>query len=244
MAVSPYFSNYEYSGEQRLIDELVVESIQMWGVDCFYLPRTLENFDKLYGEDAISSYKNNYMIDVFPISTSSGFGGPGDLMSKLNIQIRDTITLAVARTTFENEVGQHEGITRPREGDLVFFGFNKKIFEVKFVEHEPVFYQVGALQWYHLELELFEYSNEKFSTGIAEVDSLQKELTTNLVEFGIMSSSGYTVISSNGYPVVHSGYNFTNQIGEAFEDNTQVQQESDSFLDWSEHDPFSEKGTF
>jgi len=243
VVTSVYFNNHKYRGEQSLLEDLVIESIKQYGIDVHYLPKTINNLDKIYGEDAISSYDSNYMIDMY-VKNVEGFGGQGDFLSKFNLQIRDQMTLTVARRTFEEEVGQYEQITRPREGDLIFFPLNNKIFEITFIEHEPVFYQLGALQMYDIVCELFEYNNERFNTGLVDVDSLQKELTTNMVEFGIMSSTGFSLISSNGYPVVHSGYNYDEQEGDVFADNDELQVEADGVIDWSSSDPFSEKGRF
>ena len=87
-------------------------------------------------------------------------------------------------------------------------------------------------------------SNEQFDTGIEEIDSLQRQLTTNIAEFGIVSEDGTQLISDNGFPVVHDGFVFSDQTGEAFEDNEELQIESNNIIDWTDSDPFSEHGRF
>ena len=142
-----FFNNFTNSQEQVLIEDLVIESIKIYGHDVYYCPRTLVNKDEIYGEDSISKYNTQYMVEMY-VKNVMGFEGEGDFMSKFNLQVRDQMTLTIARRTFFDEIGNIESINRPQEGDLVYFPLNKKIFVVKFVEHEAIFYQMGALQTY------------------------------------------------------------------------------------------------
>ena len=130
-----------------------------------YIPRTAVSIDKIYGEDPLREYNTAYPVEMY-IKNIEGFAGEGDFLSKFNIQIRDQITFSLARRVFAQEVGSYSDTIRPNEGDLIFFPLNKKIFELKFVEHEAIFYQMGSLQMYDLKCELFEYNNELFNTGI------------------------------------------------------------------------------
>jgi hypothetical protein len=169
MPVSVFFDNFTNYAEQNLIEDLVIESIKIYGHDVFYCPRTLIARDDVFNEDALSQYNSTYMIEMY-IKNVEGFEGEGDFLSKFGIQIRDEITLTVARRVFNQEIGYVEGIDRPEEGDLIYMPLTKKVYVVKFVEHEPVFYQMGALQMYDLKCELFEYSSEDLNTGIPEID--------------------------------------------------------------------------
>ena len=57
MATNQYFNHHgTNTPENRLIENLMIESIQTYGIDVYYLPRTLNNEDTLLGEDASSSY--------------------------------------------------------------------------------------------------------------------------------------------------------------------------------------------
>jgi hypothetical protein len=111
------------------------------------------------------------------IKNFQGWQGAGDLMSKFGISMADQITFCVSRTRFSEDIGAPFSIIRPREGDLIYFPIPKAIFEVKFVEHEAVFYQTGALQVFELKCERFNYSDEKISVGIAEIDSVESKYT-------------------------------------------------------------------
>ena len=229
------------SQEQLLIENLIIESIKIYGIDVHYLPKTLVDKDNIYGEDVQSEYNKNYYVEMY-IKNVEGFAGQGDFLSKFNVEIRDEITLTVARRTFEDEIAYAETFDRPREGDLIFLPLNNKIFQVKFVEHEPVFYQMGALQMYDLKCELFEYSNEKFRTGIELIDNLEQNYSTATNIFALMTESDLELSDEYGYPILNETYNL--ETVDVLADNTDIETEADSFLDFTEMNPFSEDGTF
>jgi len=217
----------------------VVESIRIYGHDLFYLPRTKLNYDTIYAEDAISEFKDTFEIEMY-IKNVDGFGGDGDFLSKFNLQIRDTVTFTMARRTFFEEIGTPISLERPREGDLIYFPLNNKIFEIKFVEHEAIFYQLGALQTFDIKCELFEYSGEKFSTGIDIIDNRYNDYriyTSNVASYEIaLENDIYTLTTQSGARLYTEG-----DIGtKVIDDSSAIQTESDSFIDFSEKDPFSE----
>lgn len=157
--------------EQELIENLVIESIRIYGHDVWYMPRTLVAEDSILNEDDLSTFNDAYMIEMY-IKNVDGFEGEGDFLSKFGLQIRDSMTLTVAMRVFEKEIGREEGMVRPLEGDLIYFPLNGKMWKVMHVEHEAIFYQLGALQTYDLRCELFEYSGERFNTGNPDIDTL------------------------------------------------------------------------
>ena len=182
MATNPYFRNYGNFNEQNLIDDLVIESIKMYGVDIAYIPRNFDSIDNILNEDDTSTFGgnlttqggNNYSIvydmEMY-VKSVDGFEGEGDFLSRFGLQIRDQVTFSVAYRTFERFATRLDpDQTRPNEGDVIYFPLNDKMFKVMFVEHESVFYQHGALQVYDLRCELFEYSGERFQTGRYEID--------------------------------------------------------------------------
>jgi len=234
-----FFNNFQASQEQLLIEDLVIESIKIYGHDVYYCPRTLVNKDEIYGEDSISKYNTQYMVEMY-IKNVMGFQGEGDFMSKFNLQIRDQMTLTIARRTFFDEIGNVESLDRPQEGDLIYFPLNKKIFVVKFVEHEAIFYQMGSLQTYDLNCELWEYSNEILNTGIEDIDKLQKEYSFDMTNYGIETEDGHVIKDEDGYDIIQEQYNFSTQVGDSLEDNDEIETEADGVLDFSERDPFSE----
>jgi hypothetical protein len=220
MATSVYFNNFEASMEQYLIEDLVIESIKIHGHDIYYITRTAGALDDVLNEDDLSEYKRADFIDMY-IKNFDGFEGEGDFLSKFGLEIRDEMTLTIARRTFELDVAQYTQNDRPLEGDLIYFPLNKKMFEIKFVEHEPVFYQMGALQMYDLRCEMFEYSQETFSTGVAEIDTL---------------FAGFETTSNTSIEFL--------ETQDSFADNSTIETAADSIIDFSEADPFSEGGRF
>jgi hypothetical protein len=184
-------------------------------------------------------------VDAIPIEmyikNIEGFAGEGDFLSKFNIQIRDQITFSVARRSFGAEITTQLDIDRPREGDLIYFPLNRKIFEVKFVEHEAIFYQLGALQMWDLKCELFEYNNEYLNTGIDDVDRLMSEYSTGLSVFGIKTESGLDLTDEEEYSLIQESYDINEN--DQLATNDEFQTEAASFIDFTERDPFSE-GTY
>jgi hypothetical protein len=221
---------------------LVIESIKIYGLDCWYVPKKLIDKDKIYGEDSLSEYNKSYMVEMY-VKNVEGFAGEGDFLSKFNVEIRDQITLTIARRTFENEVQYFEfGYTRPREGDLIFLPLNNKVFQIKFVEHEPVFYQMGALQMYDLKCELFEYSNEIMNTGFDAIDDLESNYSAAMNTFAILTENKLEITMEDGFSLVREEFNL--EVQDVLSDNYDIETEADEFLDFTEADPFSEGGTY
>ncbi len=242
MSTNFFFNNFQSSQEQLLIEDLVIESIKIYGLDCFYLPKKLIDKDKIYGEDSLSEYNKSYMVEMY-VKNVEGFAGEGDFLSKFNVEIRDQITLTIARRTFENEVQYFEfGYTRPREGDLIFLPLNNKVFQIKFVEHEPVFYQMGALQMYDLKCELFEYSNEIMNTGFEVIDDLENNYSDAMNTFAILTENKLEITMEDGFSLVREEFNL--EVQDVLSDNYDIETEADAFLDFTEADPFSEGGTY
>lgn len=244
MATSVYFNNFNATGEQILIEDLVIESIKIYGHDVYYLTRVREGFDSIYGEDPVPRFPYADMVEMY-IKNFDGFEGDGDFISKFGLEIKDRVTFTISRRVFNNEVGTLHELMRPREGDLIFFPLNNKVFEIKFVEHEAIFYQLGALQTYDLVCELFEYSNERFFTGVDIIDTL----FTNNYMTGINYSEAITDFvlqteDSNPYDLLdEAGYKIVDEQFAIAGDNEEIQTESDNFIDFSEFDPFAE-GTY
>lgn len=241
MATNFFFNNFQNSQEQLLLENLVIESIKIYGQDMFYLPRTLIDQDEIYGSDSVSQYNAAYPIEMY-IKSVNGFTGDGVFMSKFGLEIRDQVTFSVAQRVFNDEVGSYVDVTRPKEGDLIYFPLNKKPFEIKFVDNREFFYQLGALQTYELTCELFEYSSEVFNTGIEEIDQIQTKYSLNVFDWAILDENGDRLLDENSDYIVVEGYS-AGQI-DALADNEDIQVESDDFLDFTERDPFSEGGTF
>ena len=175
MATNFYFNNFTNSQEQGLIENLIIESIKIYGHDVYYVPRTINARDNLYEQDDLSTFEDAYLVEMY-VKNVEGFDGEGDLFSRFGVEIRDQITFVISQRVFDEEISvQNTSHVRPKEGDLVFLPLNNKAFEIKFVEHEAVFYQMGSLQTYELTCELYEYSEERFNTGIEIIDKIERD---------------------------------------------------------------------
>ena len=217
MATNVFFQNYDYANEQRLIDDLVIESIQMYGLDTFYLTRSLQAVDDILNEDDLSIFSTAYEMEVY-VKSVDGFQGEGDFLSRFGLQIRDQAVFTVAIRTFERNVTNiNPDLLRPKEGDLIYFPLNNKFFKIMHVEHESVFYQTGALQVFDLKTELFEYSNERFDTGIDDIDTF----------FDAYKTSGVTSLA-------------TLKTRDPIAKNIDFENEKTDIIDFTEIDPFSE----
>ena len=222
MATNVFFRNYDNFNEQNLIDDLVIESIQIYGLDVIYVTRSIQGEDSIFNEDDMPLYDETFNFEAY-VKNVDGFEGEGDFLSKFGLEIRDSVTFTVAIRTFERFVTKEDqNKVRPLEGDIIFFPLNQKMYEIKYVEHESVFYQSGALQVYDLRCELIEASGQRFDTGIPDIDEY---FTINNMDVTTAARSTLTAVSNTS---------------NSFADNLFIEQAADDILDFSETDPFSE----
>ena len=167
-----YFSQAVKS-EQNLYEDLIIESLGIYGQDVYYIPRTLVNRDNVLNEDPASTFEDAYLLEMY-IENTEGFEGAGDLYSKFGLEIRDDATFIVSRRRWETRVGTFSDNVvdpRPQEGDLIFLPMTNSFFEITFVEDESPFYQLSNLPVYKMQCSLFEYSDEDFETGVESIDT-------------------------------------------------------------------------
>lgn len=237
MATNVFFDNkFAQQGEQQLYDDLIIEYIKLGGQDMYYVPYTYVNKDEVLGEDTGKKFDKAYLIEIF-IRSVDGFEGDGSFVSKFGLEIRDQVTFTVSKTRFMDEIGVVEEIPRPREGDLIFFPLNNKVFEIKFVDDKPFFYPFGTLYTYDLSCELFEYSSEGFTTGITEIDRIQY-LSQNQYDWAILDDEGKAILDDSSLPVVMDTYDAA--LIDPLDDSEQIEQEADSLIDFSVANPFGE----
>jgi len=178
-----------------MFEEIIIESLKIYGQDVYYLPRDIVNEDKILNEDVPSRFNSSYKIEMY-IENIEGFDGEGDLFTKFGVEIRDQATFIVARKRWENTVYKYDNDisgTRPLEGDLLYIPFSKKLFEITMVEHEQPFYQLKNLPTYKLRCELFEYSGEDLDTGIVTIDNIEAAYAYKYILSLDSSSDGFTI---------------------------------------------------
>ena len=164
-----------------LLEDLVIESIRNHGIDVYYLPRTSQGIlDSLFGDDPVKYYDQAIKLDMY-LETFQDYGGQQEFFSKFGLQIEKTARLAVARRTFEKYVPSTLRLM-PKEGDLVFMPIQRKLMEIRFVERDMSFYQLGKVipYMYGLSMETFKYNGEFINTGIEEIDLMGDESALSL----------------------------------------------------------------
>jgi hypothetical protein len=215
MPRNTYFDN-KRSTEQDLYNQMMIESINMFGQDMSYIPRKLVAVDSIIGEDRVSEFNNAYPIVAY-FDNVTQFDGAGGLMSKFGYLMEQSANLIVSKSEWDSLVGRYgETIlpNRPAEGDLIYFPLTSGLFEIKYVQHQDPFYQVGKQYVWKLSVELFQYSSEKIDTGVPEIDIFE-----TLKTFDIDTTVNPTgqVISVN---ITNNGSGYVNPPNVIFTSNT------------------------
>lgn len=240
MPVSTFFNNYGASGEQALLDSLIVESIRIYGEDMYYVPRELANFDKLYGEDDSSRYDEAIGIEIY-LRSNQGFLGNKDMIKKIaGIDIDDEIKFIIARTTFDQLIGTTRGFVRPREGDLIFFPLNNKAFQITFVSKYEIFYQLGSLYTWEVSCMLFEYSGEKINTGLGDIDALEARGTVDIYDYAVHTEADEVIVTEANEVWTTTDQILTNV--DPLADNDFLNEKAVTLDDWAQEDPMAEFG--
>ena len=272
MTTNKYFNNFTYGREQDTQDDLIVESIKIYGQDVKYMPRTLVKEDDLFGEDILSKFETAVDLEMY-IKNTTGFEGEGDFLSKFGLEIRDQVTFTMARKRWDQittekiidevgfnyqietantgaysnshslmlETGSANGYSisssRPNEGDLIFFPLNEKLYEIKFVEHEEIFYPHGKLYTYDLTCELFQYSSQQLDTGNTAIDSLELSYSADQLFYQFTLENGDTLTGEDGDYIIQE---YRLETTDNAANNEFFTQQSLDFIDFSETNPFSE----
>jgi hypothetical protein len=173
--LNPFFLNGSKS-EQGLLQDLINESIKIYGVEVYYLPRQYLTTNKVIEEVVQSEFNFAYPIEAY-VDSYDGYGGQGTILSKFGIQELDDLNLIISKERWETYIqALIENLpdvklsSRPKEGDLIYFPLGNKIFEIKYVEHEKPFYQLQKNYVYELRCELFRYEDELINTGVDFID--------------------------------------------------------------------------
>jgi hypothetical protein len=270
MARNRFFNQYSpIKSEQSLIRSLVVESIKIYGVDAYYMPRTHVNLDKLYNEDGAVIYDDALEMEMF-IKSYDGFMGQEDFISKFGLQIDESITFVVAQKRFieslkplmMNEYGynvlledgsyflaeqgyDYSGILRPREGDLIWIPMLGYMYEIKFTENIENFFQLGDLYTFEMRCDRYEYSSERIDTDVAEIDAIEEQysLSTTNVEKSLLEDDTLLLLEDGDYVIDESNIVLASEVSA---DNIFIGQKiiTNDILDFSEKNTFADSRTF
>jgi hypothetical protein len=213
MALNPFFLQGS-PGEQRLVQELINEQLKIYGVEVLYIPRKFVRQETIIREVTASRFDDNFALEAY-VSNYDGYSGSGDILTKFGMSLKDELTIIISRERFEDFIApfldsmDNEEIilsTRPREGDIIYFPLGKRLFEVKFVEHEQPFYQLGKTYVYELRCELFEYEDE--IGGFSDVNSVVEEIDGTLQNQGYITALQLIRVGqqANAMATIGSGY--------------------------------------
>lgn len=244
MATNHYFQSGIPGGrssEQRLMEDIIIECLKIYGFDVYYIPRKTVAYDSILTEDPLNKFEHAYPLEMY-LSDVSGFQGENNLLTKFGVEIRDTATFVVARRRWDEVVARDGNVqltTRPAEGDVLYFPLTKAYFQIMKVDALDPFFQVGKLYVYKLECELMRNSSEVFDTGNSEVDGRPGEVSLDVNAFNILTEDGNRLL--------YEFYTDTYMINEAFivkDIIPGVQNETFAgeidILDFSERNPFGE----
>ena len=221
MPLNPFFLQGSAS-EQRLVQDLINEQLKIYGVEVFYMPRKFIGTDDVMKENIVAKFDDSFALEAY-VQNYEGFAGSGDLMTKFGVRTTDELTLVISRERYEDFVsvfyqdGNDETklTSRPKEGDLIYFPLSDSLFEVKFVEHEQPFYQLGKLYMYQLTCELYEYEDAVIDTSIEEIDNNAEDdgfiATLTLAGLGQTAafSAGLSTSGVNTITLINDGFGYT-----------------------------------
>lgn len=223
--LNPFFLQGNGS-EQNLIQDLINEQIQMYGIECIYMPRIFVNEKTIMKEVTTSEFTKSFPIEAY-MENYDGYVGNDITLSKFGIRTQDQTTLVISRERFETYISvllagtaNSKLTTRPKEGDLIYFPISNSLMEIKYVEDRDPFYQLQKNYVYKLTCEVFEYEDEKIDVNIPEINNIVDDkgyLTTlKLVGVGTTASAIATWREGGVYSITlvddGSGYETTPTI--------------------------------
>ena len=246
MPTNFFFQSGNTSGttsEQRLIEDLIIESLKIYGHDVFYLPRTLVKEDTIFDEDTLSKFTQAYPLEMY-LENVEGFGGDGELFSKFGLEVRDSATFILARRRWDELVISSGGTftqdTRPSEGDLLYFQKTNSLFEIREVEFNNPFYQANKLYIYRLKCELFEYSSEVIETGITELDANAKEDSLDMLIYQFLLQDNTLFLLEDFSSLILESYSTVGSDAQTDTEDFKNFNTIEDILDFSEVNPFGE----
>ena len=274
MARNRFFNQYTpVKQEQSLVEDLIIESIKIYGIDGYYLPRTHVNLDKIYGEDASMLFDDALEMELY-VKSFDGFMGQEDFLAKFGLQVDESVTFVISQKRFtqslktsiiteysynmltedgdellsnRNNVSEYdyEAIIRPREGDLIWIPMFESLYEIKFTQNIENFFQLGKLYTYELRCDRLEYSSERINTDITEIDAVEDQYSLSTTNREkLLDEDAFLFLHEDGTFVVNEADVVV--IAEIAADNEEIGQKiiDDDILDFSEQNPFSLTRTF
>ena len=229
MATSVYFNNNGYASQERfLVEDLINESIKNHGIDVYYIPRDSQSsLDEIYGDDPVKSFTQAIKIEVY-LETYNDFEGNEEFFSKFGLEVSKGIKVAMSRRSFEKYISSVVDRNVPKEGDLIYLPVQLKLMEIKFVESEKSFFQLGRPGFgrgavsavgqakvgymFELSLETFRYNGELIKTGYTEIDALANDYAPS-IDFTLYAGGTGTYTKDE---IVYQGTSVANATAKAY----------------------------
>ena len=234
--VNRYFKK-GVASEQNMVQGLWTEAIQVQGATFYYLPRSLQKKDNIFGEDVLSSFEVALPIEMY-IDNFNNWQGDQEIISKFGLEIRKQMVLSVSATRWKTEVAKISAgmwvSSRPQEGDLIYDPMTRALLEIKFTDHDDEFYQLNTNYRYQMTCEIFRYGQETISTGITDIDVTSD---IDLMNYQLLNEDGTMLLQEDGFTIL-------NDIGTASanerKDNSQDFSTESVFIDFNINNPFLE----
>ena len=208
MPTNRYFNFVDFTTEQDLVEDLIIEAIQIYGHDAYYIPREDVNIDTILGEDGLSKFVHAFPVEIY-LQSFDSFAGQSEFISKFGLHIEDQAKFLIASKRFFQATG--DSLPRPRENDLIYIQFtptNRYMFEIRFVENKEQTFQLGKLYTYELRCEMMNFSHERVLTDIPDINERTQEQAYTL-RLALSSGTGYY---TNG-EIVYQGTTFVDAVG-------------------------------
>lgn len=244
MPTNFYFQSGNTSGttnEQRLLEDLVIESMKIYGHDVYYLPRTIVNQDPIFNQDPIGYFNQAYPLEMY-LENTEGFEGQGELLTKFGYEFRSTATFVVSKRRWEEAIGrQAENLIlpdRPAEGDVLFFPKTQTFFQITYVDALNPFYQLGKIYTFKLACEVWEYSSEFVDTDIAGIQNSIDDKTQDSLAWQVLTESGNNLVDEYGKAIIMERFKSTTSV--LIDDTLDIESEAEGIIDFSAFNPFGE----
>jgi hypothetical protein len=266
MARNRYFNQYGTASEQNVYEDLIIESIKIYGIDAYYIPRTSGYVDQIYAEDRLSLFDDAIALELF-VKSYDGFIGQEDFLSKFGLQIDEQINFVVSQKRFTqslktsllteygynlitedgnqllydvSDAWDYSSILRPREGDLIWIPMMGYMYEIKFTENIENFFPLGKLYTYEMRCDRYEYSSERIDTDVADIDAVEDDFSesTSIID-NILLEDAEALLLEDGTILLTEGEHIKTVEAESDNDYITDRIRDDDIIDFSESNPFS-----
>ena len=134
----------------------------------------------------------------------------------------------MSQRRWDAEVAEHNPTLtvngRPNEGDLLYFPLTQDLYEIKFVEREDPFYQLGKIYYYTMTAEIYEYGSDDISTGVAEIDAIETIFSNAIALTMAVGGTGDFTIGETSIRINHRYRSRSEVLGRCYKSSTSYQQ--------------------